>query len=144
MSVWHFCHLILLFKLLLLLFMGSTALFDTIHESYCTISANFYLYLQYFQQKVFYFSKISEFQTDPKVNLECPSLLSLKKRSHLSSMFNLLAHRLACCHDSTPTALAAHGISIACSLPSRDHESFTSIWSPTHCLQAHLCSHVLP
>ena len=89
MSVWqnYFCHLILLFKLLLLLFMGSTALFDTIHESYCTISANFYLYLQYFQQKIFYFSKISEFQTDPKVNLECPSLLSLKKRSHLSSIY---------------------------------------------------------
>ena len=32
---------------------GPTALLDTIHESYFTISANFYLYLQYFQQKNF-------------------------------------------------------------------------------------------
>ena len=68
MPVWHeyFWQLILLFSLFLLLFMGSTALFSTIHESHCTISANFYLYLQYFQQKVFSFSKISgwiSFQT---------------------------------------------------------------------------------
>ena len=47
---------ILLFSLFFLL--GPTALFDTIHGSHCTISANFYLYLQYFQQKVFNFSKI--------------------------------------------------------------------------------------
>ena len=33
--------------LFLLLFMSSTALFGTIHGSYCIISANFYLYLQY-------------------------------------------------------------------------------------------------
>ena len=46
-------------------FMGFIALFDIIYESYFTISANFYLYLQYFQQKVFNFSKISGFQTDP-------------------------------------------------------------------------------
>ena len=32
--------------------MGLTVLFDTIHESHYTISTNFYLYLQYFQQKV--------------------------------------------------------------------------------------------
>ena len=43
---------------------GPIALFDTIHESHYTISANFYLYLQYFQQKVFNFSKISGSQTD--------------------------------------------------------------------------------
>ena len=41
------------------LFMGLTALFGTIYRFYCTILANFYLYLQYFQQKVFNFSKIS-------------------------------------------------------------------------------------
>ena len=41
----YFCQLILLFSLVLLLFMGSTALFDTIHEFHCTISANFYLNL---------------------------------------------------------------------------------------------------
>ena len=59
-------QLILLFSLFLLLFMSLTTLFDTIHESHCIISANFYFYLQYFQQKVFSFSKISESQTDPK------------------------------------------------------------------------------
>ena len=32
--------------------------FDTTHGSYCTILANFYLYLQYFQQKIFNFYKI--------------------------------------------------------------------------------------
>ena len=48
----------------LLLFMDPNVLFVTIHKSHCTISANFYLYLQYFQQKVFSFSKISGFQTN--------------------------------------------------------------------------------
>ena len=52
-------------SLFLLLFMDFTALFGTIHESYYTISANFYLYLPYFQQKVCSFSKISVSQTDP-------------------------------------------------------------------------------
>ena len=46
--------------------MGLTTLFGTIHGSHCTISAKFYLYLQYFQQKVFNFSKISGSQTNPK------------------------------------------------------------------------------
>ena len=41
--------IILLFNLFLLLFMGLTALFGTIHGSYSTISTNFYIYLQYFQ-----------------------------------------------------------------------------------------------
>ena len=65
-SVWQdcFCQLILLFSLFLLLFMGSTILFGTIHRSYCTISAN-YIYLRYSQQKVFSFSKINGSQTDP-------------------------------------------------------------------------------
>ena len=44
--------------------MDPTVLFGTIHRSYCTISANFYLYKQYFQQKIFSFSKISGSQTD--------------------------------------------------------------------------------
>ena len=61
----YILQLILLFNLFLLLFIGPTALFSTIHGSHCTISANFYLYLQYFQQKVFNFSKISGFQMDP-------------------------------------------------------------------------------
>ena len=46
--------------------MGLIAFFGIIHGHHCTISDNFYLYLQYFQQKVFNFSKISEFQTVPK------------------------------------------------------------------------------
>ena len=33
-----------------LLFMGSIVHFGIIHEPHCTISTNFYLYLQYFQQ----------------------------------------------------------------------------------------------
>ena len=40
-----FCQFILLFSLFLLLFIGLIALFDTIHRSYSTILANFYLYL---------------------------------------------------------------------------------------------------
>ena len=39
-------------------------LFGIIYRFHCTISVNFYLYLQYFQQKVFSFSKISGFQID--------------------------------------------------------------------------------
>ena len=44
--------------------MDFTALFGTIYESYYTISTNSYLYLQYFQQKIFGFNKISGSQTD--------------------------------------------------------------------------------
>ena len=57
---------ILLFSLFLLLFMGPTAFFGIIHGSHCVISTNFYLCLQYFQQKNFSFSKISKSQTDPQ------------------------------------------------------------------------------
>ena len=39
--------------------MDLTTFFDTIHGFYCTISTNFYFYLQYFQQQVFNFSKIN-------------------------------------------------------------------------------------
>ena len=56
---------IIFVSLFLLLFMGPTVLLGTIHESYYTISANYYLYLQHFQQKVFNFSKISRSQMDP-------------------------------------------------------------------------------
>ena len=59
-------QLILLFSLFLLLFIGPIALFSIIHGFHCTILANFYFYLQYFQQKIFSFGKISESQTDPK------------------------------------------------------------------------------
>ena len=45
--------------------MGSTTLFGTIHGSHYTIPTNIYFYLQYFQQKIFSFSKISKFQKDP-------------------------------------------------------------------------------
>lgn len=57
-------QLILLFDLLLLLFISSTVFFGTIHESYCIISVNFNIYLQYFQQNVFSFSKVISSQTD--------------------------------------------------------------------------------
>ena len=60
-----------------LLFMGPTALFGTIYGSHCTISSNFYFYLQYFQQKVLIFSKISGSQTDPKWAKNVTSKLSL-------------------------------------------------------------------
>ena len=63
-SKYYFCHLILLFSLFLLLFMSFTVLFDVIYGSHYTILANFCLYLQYFQQKILSFSKISEFSTD--------------------------------------------------------------------------------
>ena len=57
---------ILLFNLFLLLFMNHTVLFGTIYGSHYIISINFYLYLQYFQQKIFCFSKISRSQIDHK------------------------------------------------------------------------------
>ena len=44
--------------------MSFIALFGTIYRSYCIISANFYIYLQYFQQKNFNFNKISKSQID--------------------------------------------------------------------------------
>ena len=54
---------ILLFSLFLILFIDLTVLFGTIHGFQCTISTNLYIYLQYFQQIIFNFSKISGFQT---------------------------------------------------------------------------------
>ena len=53
-------------NLFFLLFMGFVVLFDTIYESHYTISANFYIYLQYFQQKNFNFIIINRSQTDHK------------------------------------------------------------------------------
>ena len=41
-----------------LLFMGLTVIFYIINRFHCIISAKFYFYLQYFQQKNFSFSKI--------------------------------------------------------------------------------------
>ena len=40
--------------------MGPITLFGTIYESHCIISNNFYLYLQYFQLKIFSFNKIAD------------------------------------------------------------------------------------
>ena len=54
--------------------MSLTILFGTIYRSYCTILANFYLYLQYFQQKNFSFSNISRYQTNPScINTDLPN-----------------------------------------------------------------------
>ena len=44
--------------------MDPIALFGTINEFHYTISVNFYIYLQYIQQKIFNFSKINGFQID--------------------------------------------------------------------------------
>ena len=46
--------------------MGFAVLFDNILKFHCTISVNFYLYLQSFYLKNFYFSKISEIEMDSK------------------------------------------------------------------------------
>jgi len=40
-------------------------IFGTIYKFYYIILANFYIYLQYFQQKKFSFNKKSKSQTDP-------------------------------------------------------------------------------
>ena len=52
MYIWHGLFLLTYFTIQLI--------FTTIYESHCTISMNFYLYLLYFQQKIFSFNKISE------------------------------------------------------------------------------------
>ena len=58
------CQLILLFSLFLLLFISLTALFSIIYESHYTISAHFYLYLHYLQQKILSLRRISESSTN--------------------------------------------------------------------------------
>ena len=48
--------------------MSSNAFFGTIYEFHCTISVNFYIYLQYFQQQQnFNFNKINKSQLDPNI-----------------------------------------------------------------------------
>ena len=61
MSVWQKLFLLTYFtvQLIFTTIHWSYCTFGTIHESYYIISANFYLHLQYFQQKVFNFSKIN-------------------------------------------------------------------------------------
>ena len=49
--------------------MDLTALFSTIYESYCTISTNFYFYLQYFKRKIFNFNKKKPILNRPLVGL---------------------------------------------------------------------------
>ena len=65
--------------------MDSTILFGTIHESRYTILANFYFYLQYFQQKVFNFKKISISQLDT----ECPRIHSTQDYKKISLVQNI-------------------------------------------------------
>ena len=74
---------ILLFNLFFLLFLSSTAFFGTIHESYYTISVNFYLYLQYFQQKNFSFNKISKSQTNPYIYIYIYQLSSIYSTNYI-------------------------------------------------------------
>ena len=59
----YFCEFILLFSLFLLLFIGLTHFFDIIYESHYTITANFYIYLQYFQ---FQFQQNKRISDGPK------------------------------------------------------------------------------
>ena len=59
--------------------MNPSALFDIIHASQCTTLANFYHYLQYFQQKVFNFSKISGSQTEAVVSVTIFIIYQLSK-----------------------------------------------------------------
>ena len=62
--------------------MGPTALFSITYKFHRTISANFYFYLQYFQQKVFSFSKINGSRIDPKKKLSFNiKIFFLKKKS---------------------------------------------------------------
>ena len=71
--------------------MSFIALFDIIYGSQCTILANFYLYyLQYFEQKVFNFNKISESQIDTKYELLVFALgaASMAKKEKLSTKKN--------------------------------------------------------
>ena len=65
----------------LLLFMGLTALFNTIHEFHSTILANFHFYLQYFKKKKFSFNKINGSQTNSKKIFRIFGLIYLYNRS---------------------------------------------------------------
>ena len=92
----YFCQFILLFSLFLLLFIGLITLFDIIYGSYCTISAKFYLYLQYFQQKVFNFSKISGFQMDPKCDRWKIIMISVVNLNESDITWITIGHVISC------------------------------------------------
>ena len=59
-------------QLIFVIIYDSIALFGVIHGSHCTISANFYLYLLYFQQKNFNFN----FSTHTRTQSMLPTSLS--------------------------------------------------------------------
>ena len=77
------CRLILLFCLFLLLFMSPTAFFGIIHEFYCTISTNFYLYLLYFQQN-------KQISNKPLVSLPAGLAIMLISIFHVESHGHLV------------------------------------------------------
>ena len=95
MSVWLAYFLLTYFTIQFIFatIYGLIALFGTIYGSKCTISTNIYLYLQYFQQKVFNFSKISGSQTNPKsyflLLLFFYTLIGLSVLFQLILLFNL-------------------------------------------------------
>ena len=66
---------------------GPTVFFGTIYEFYCTISANFYFYLPYFQQKISSFSKVSKFQIDPSYIVKGILLLAQPIKSFCNSAY---------------------------------------------------------
>ena len=86
----YFCQLILLFSLFLLLFMVPLHFFATIHRSYYTISVNFYLHLQYFQQKKFNFNKINRSQTNIKQTIIFFFFFNFLKRALFKTLKNSL------------------------------------------------------
>ena len=51
----------------MLLFIDLTVLFSIIHNPHYTISVNFYLYIQYFQQKKFQFQQNKQISNEPLV-----------------------------------------------------------------------------
>ena len=52
----------------LLIYFTIQLIFAIIHESYCTISANIYLYLRYFQQKFFQFQQNKWIPNGPSIS----------------------------------------------------------------------------
>ena len=85
---------ILLFSLFLLLFIILIIHFNTIYGYHCIILNNFYLYLLYFQQKVFNFNQISRFQTGPNLNTRIKENLIFNFLSFHFYIFSIL-HRVS-------------------------------------------------
>ena len=137
MSVWqdYFCQLILLFNLFLLLFIGPTALFGTIHRSHCTISANYYLYLQFFQQKIFSFNKINGSQTDPKFCHQMSTATITRTDNEYKTASNLHQHQQIRCQVNLAKCLQKDKLGISQN-PKVNIRNFIVILHVTICFYA--------